>query len=96
LSFRNPTGSDTQDTLQNIQEDSGVSVELLSATACDDLLDGKEVIAAFVLKIEVCIALLGDTVERTHETGEYPCRLNGQARSNGDSCGRRAYTWILE
>jgi len=93
LSLRNPTGSDSQDTLQNKQEESGVSIELLSATAFDDLLAGEEVTAAFALKIGHCIELLGATVERTHEKGEYPRRLNGRARSSGDSCGRRGSTW---
>jgi hypothetical protein len=50
-----------------MQEESGVSIELLSATAFDDLLPGEEVSAAFALKIEDCIDLLGDTVEGTHE-----------------------------
>ena len=93
LSLRNPTGSDTQDTLQNKQEESGVSIELHSATAFDDLLAGEEVTAAFALKIEDCIELLRATVERTDEKGEYPRRLNGRARSSGDSCGRSASTW---
>jgi len=92
LSLRNPTGSDTQDTLPNKQEESAVSIELLSATAFDDLLAGEEVTETFALKIEDCIELLGAMVERTHEEGEYPYRLNRRARSNGDSCGRRAST----
>jgi len=41
LSLRNPTSSDTQDTLANKQEESGVSIELRSATAFDDLLAGE-------------------------------------------------------
>jgi len=91
--LRNPTGSDTQDTLPNLQEESGVGIELLSVTAFDDLLAGEEVSEAFPLKIEDCIALLGATVERTQEKGEYPRRLNGRARSCGDSCGRRQCRW---
>jgi len=53
--LRNPTSSDTQDTLPNKQEESGVSIELLSATAFDDLLAGEEVTVAFTLNIEDCI-----------------------------------------
>jgi hypothetical protein len=79
-----------------MQEESRVSIELLSATAFDDLLAGEEVTETFALKREGCTELLGATVERTHEKGEYPRRLNGRARSSGDSCGRRASTWILE
>jgi len=96
LSLSNPTDSDTQDTLPNMQEESGVSIELLSATAFDDRLASEEVTETFALKMEDCTELLGATVERTHEKGEYPCRPNGRARSAGDSCGRRASTWILE
>jgi hypothetical protein len=95
MSLRNPTGSDTQDTLPNMQEERGVRIELLSATAFVDLLAGEEVTETFALKIEDCIEVLGATVERTHKKGEYPHRLNGRARSSGDSCGRRASTWII-
>jgi len=91
--LRNPTGSDPQDTLPNKHEEGGVSVELLSATAFDDLLAGEEVTETFTLKIEDCIELLGATVERTQEEGEYPRGLNGQATSSSDSCCRRASTW---
>ena len=77
LSLKNPTGSDTQDTLPNQQEESGVSIQLLSAIAFDDLLAGEEVTAAFALKIKDCIELLGATVERTYEKSEYPHRLTG-------------------
>jgi len=93
LSLRNPTGSDTQDTLPTKQEESGVSIELLSATAFDDQLAGEEFTAAFALKIEDCIELLGATVDWTHERGKYPRRLNGRARSSGNSCGWRGSTW---
>jgi hypothetical protein len=96
LSLRNPTGSDTQDTLPNMQEEGGVSIELLSATAFDDLLAGEEVTETFALKIDDCIELLGAMEERTYEKGEYPRRLNGRARSSGDTFGRRASTWILQ
>jgi hypothetical protein len=67
LSLRNPTGSDTQDILLNKLQESAVSIELLSATAFDGLLTGKEVTEALALKIEDCIELLGATVERTHK-----------------------------
>jgi hypothetical protein len=85
LSLRNPTSSDTQDALRNMQEESGVSIELLSATAFDDLLAGEEVTETFALKIEDCIKLQGAMVERTNKNGEYPRRLNVRARSSGDS-----------
>jgi hypothetical protein len=62
LSLRNPTGSDTHDTLPNMQVDSGVSIELLSATAFHDLLAGEEVTEAFALNREDCIELLGARV----------------------------------
>jgi hypothetical protein len=65
--LRNPTGSDTQDTLPNNQEESGVSIEIRSATAFDDLLAGEEVTETLGLKIEDCIEMLGATVERTKE-----------------------------
>jgi hypothetical protein len=52
LSLRNPTGSDTQDTLPTIQEERGVSIELLSDTTFDDVLAGEDVSESFALKIE--------------------------------------------
>ena len=93
LSLRNPTGSATQDTLPNKQEESRVSFELLSATAFDDQLAGEEVTETFAFRMEDCIELLGATVERTHKKSEYPRGRNGQARSSGDSRVRRKSTW---
>jgi len=55
LSSMNPTGSDTHNTLPNMQEESGVSIELLSATEFGDLLAGEEVTLAFASKMEDCI-----------------------------------------
>jgi hypothetical protein len=63
FSLKNLAGSDTQDTLPNKQEESGVSIAVHSATAFDDLLAGEEVTAAFALEIENCTELLGATVE---------------------------------
>ena len=34
---------------------------------------------AFALQVEVCIGLLGATVERTHVKGGYPCMLDERA-----------------
>ena len=58
-----------------------MSIETLSATAFGDLLASEEVTGAFALQIEDCIGLLGATVERTHEKGEYPRMLDEEARA---------------
>jgi len=92
LSLKNPISSNSQDTLRNKQEESGVSIVLLPATAFVDLLAGEEGSAAFVLKINDSRELLGPTVAQTHEWGEFPCRHNVWARSSGDSCVSRVLT----
>jgi len=78
VSLRTPCGSgshSTDDTQLGQPERSGVSIETLSATAFGDLLASEEVAGAFAPRIEDCIGLLGATVERTHEKGEYPRML---------------------
>jgi hypothetical protein len=69
----------TEDTHLGQPKGSGVSIEMLSATAFGDLLASAEVTGAFALRIENCIRLLGAMVERTHEKGEYPRMLNERA-----------------
>jgi hypothetical protein len=82
LSLRTPGGSGShgsEDTQLSQPEGSGVSIETLSATAFGDLLASEKVAGAFALPIEDCIGLLGATVERTHEKGEYPRMLDEPA-----------------
>jgi hypothetical protein len=69
----------SEDTQLSQPEGSGVSIETLSATAFGDLLASEKVAGAFALPIEDCIGLLGATVERTHEKGEYPRMLDERA-----------------
>jgi len=88
-----PSSSYTLDTLPNMREETAVIIEQLAATTFNDLLAGEEVTAAFTLKIEDCSDMLGATVERTHEKGEYPRRLNWRERSSGNSSGSGASTW---
>jgi len=68
-------------------------IELLGATAFDDLLAGEEVVEAFALRIGECTGLLGATMEITTLSGEKPRRWTRRAGSSGGSCGRRGSTW---
>jgi len=68
-------------------------IELLGATAFDDLLAGEEVVVAFALRIGECTGLLGATMEITTLSGEKPRRWTRRAGSSGGSCGRRGSTW---
>jgi hypothetical protein len=67
-------------------------IELLGATAFEDLLAGEEVVEAFALRIGECTGLLGATMEITTLSGEKPRRWTGRAGSSGSSCGRRGFT----
>jgi len=67
-------------------------IELLGATAFDDLLAGKEVVEAFAIRIGECTGLLGATMEITTLSGEEPRRWTRRAGSSGSSCGSRGST----
>jgi hypothetical protein len=79
LSLRTPCGSGshgTEDSQLGQPAGNCVSIETLLATAFGDLLACDKVAGAFALGIENCIGLVGATVERTHEKGEYPRMLD--------------------
>jgi hypothetical protein len=84
LSLRTHCGSgshSTEDSQLGQPKENGVSIETPSATAFGDLLASEEVAGVFALRIEDCIGLLGATVERTHEKGEYPRMLDERVGS---------------
>jgi hypothetical protein len=66
----------TEDTQLSQPEGSGVSIEILSASAFGNLVASEEVARAFNVQIEACIGLLGATVEWTQEKGESPRMLD--------------------
>jgi len=69
------------------------NIQLLRATASDDVLAGEEVVEAFALRIGECTGLLGATMEITTLSGEKPRRWTRRAGSSGGSCGRMGSTW---
>jgi len=68
-------------------------IQILGATAFDDLLASEQVVVTFFLRVGDCTRLLGATVEGiTDGEGDRPQALHGRAGSSGGSCGRRAST----
>jgi len=67
-------------------------IQILGATAFDNLLASDQVIWTFFLRVGDCTRLLGATVEGITD-GEWdrPQVLDGRAGSSGSSCGRRVY-----
>ena len=66
-------------------------IQILGATAYDDLLASEQVVGTFLLRVGDFTGLLGATVEGITE-GEWdrPQALDGRAGSSRGSCGKRA------
>jgi len=90
--LRNPEGggapqeADPIRTLQSECDERGEDkpppdIQLLGATAVDNLIARYEITEAFFLRLGDCTGLLGATVERSHEQGEYPRKLDERAGS---------------
>jgi hypothetical protein len=56
-----------------------LDIQILSATAFDNLLTSDEVAETFFQQLGDWTGMLGATGERSHEQGEYPRRLDVQA-----------------
>ena len=54
-------------------------IQILGATAFDNLLASDEVAETFFLRLGDCTGMLGAMGERSHEEGEYPRRLDVRA-----------------
>jgi len=68
-------------------------IQMLRATAFDDLLASEEVIGTFFLRVGDCTGLLGATLEGITEVEwDWPQVLDAWAGSSGGSCGRRVST----
>jgi hypothetical protein len=66
-------------------------IQILRATAFDDLLATEQVVGTFFLRVGDCTRLLGATVEGiTDSEWDRPQALDGRAGSSGGSWGRRA------
>jgi len=79
--------------LEHDEDTPAPDMELVGATAFDDLLAGEEIIEAFALQIGECTGLLGASMEITTLSGKKPRRWMWWAGSSGCSCCRRASTW---
>jgi len=73
-------------------------IEILRATAFDDLLANEQVVGTFFLGVGDCTVLLGATVEGiTHGEWDRPQALDGWAGSSSGHCGRavsRTEPWM--
>jgi hypothetical protein len=58
-----------------------LDIQILGATAFDNLLASDEVAETSFLRLGDCAGMLGATGERSHEQGEYPHRLDIRARA---------------
>ena len=65
-------------------------IQILGATAFDDILASEQVVGTFFLRVGVSTGLLGATVEGiTDGESDTPQALDRRAGSSGGSCGRR-------
>jgi hypothetical protein len=93
LIIEGPKQFNHPETQPNKQVKSGVNIDLLSARAFDKQIAGVEETMAFALKIQDFIQSQEVSVVQTHGMGEYPYRINGQARSSSYRCGIIPSRW---